>query len=173
MSEERPVDDHIPRDPDRDDEIGPEAEYAVAGSDVDRGELHAQERAPAAVVRSADPRCSFCGYVLSGLSVNQNCPECGKPIWDSNAQLPTSGFAITSMVLGIISVISCVMYGLPSLVLGPLALVFCHMGRNQLRDGVRAGATRGFCNAGFWTGLVGTVLGAVYIGFVVVVIMAM
>ncbi|MCR9075495.1 MAG: DUF4190 domain-containing protein [bacterium] len=170
---DHPIDEHIPRDPDRGDEIGSGAETVFEGSGADLVGAGGDEPVAADVARPPDPRCSFCGYVLSGLSVNQNCPECGKPIWDSNSQLPTSGFAITSMVLGIVSVVSCVLYGLPSLVLGPLALVFSHLGKNQLRDGVRAGATRGFCIAGFWTGIGGITLGAVYVGFFVVIILSL
>lgn len=185
MSDERPIDEHIPRDPDRssdverepiniDAAIEPKQQYPFCGNcGQQRIGLGDADACPSCNARPKDPACSFCGYTLSGLSVNDVCPECGKPIWDSNRGLPTSGFAITSMVLGIVSIVSCTLYGFPSVILGPLALVFCHMGKKQLRNGERAGATMGFCTAGFWTGLVGCLFGLAFIGFFVYIILQM
>jgi len=31
--------------------------------------------------RHATPHCWNCGYELSGLGVDDNCPECGTPVW--------------------------------------------------------------------------------------------
>ncbi len=186
MDDYYPINDNIPRDPDREPEIQlkpvPDPTPRIDATNPypfcsrcgkSRAGLAADERCTYCSTRPEDPTCSFCGYILTGLSVNDKCPECGKPIWDSNILLPTSGYSTASMVLGILSIISCMFYGFPSLVLGGLALVFAHMGRNQLRNGMRAGATKGFCAAGTSCGIVGLSLGMIYLVIILIVIFNM
>jgi hypothetical protein len=120
--------------------------------------------------RPQDPECAYCGYILHGLNAHDRCPECGQLIWDTENAPPTSGYAITSLVLGIVSIASCMSYGFPAIILGPLALIYAHLGRMQLREGKRAGATRSLCKSGFWTGLVGTIIGVIYVAIIAFVI---
>jgi Domain of unknown function (DUF4190) len=116
------------------------------------------------------PRCTFCGYELTGLQVTQSCPECGKPIWDSNIQPPTSGLAIASMVVGITSIPSCMLYGIPALILGPLAIIFGEIAIRQYRRGYRAGNTKGFALTGRICGWISFTLTA---SFLIIMIIAL
>ena len=115
----------------------------------------------------SDPKCTFCGYTLTGLQVNEKCPECGKPIWDSNIQPPTSGLSIASMVVGIVSLVSCFLYGLPALILGPLAIIFGEIANRQHKRGDRAGNTKGFALTGRICGWAGLAMGITVLGFIV------
>jgi hypothetical protein len=192
MSDERPMNDDIPHEPDRDPVEGvvPTEDPQTIGRQPElvqhnqtnmfafcsrcgqsREGLSENSPCQSCDALPNDPKCTFCGYTLTGLNVNEKCPECGKPIWDSNISLPTSGYSITSMVLGIVGIISCMIYGIPSLIFGSLALIFSHLGRKQMRNGERAGATNGFCITGFWTGIAGIVIGAIYACFIVYFIM--
>lgn len=128
-----------------------------------------QPQAPAVAYR--DPLCTFCGYSLLGLRVEEHCPECGKPIWDSNIQPKTSGFSITSMVLGIVGIASCMAYGVPGIILGALAIIFAHMSFKQIQAGERAGSTRGFARTGMICGIVSLTLGLLYATVIVIFIM--
>tara|TARA_A100000171_G_C2134665_1_gene149330 strand:- start:2841 stop:3407 length:567 start_codon:yes stop_codon:yes gene_type:complete len=180
MSDERPVDEHIPRDPDRDDSHN-SGESEAAGIQLERSAPHAfcgrcghsrdglEISTPCLKCGALpnDPKCTFCGYILTGLSVNEKCPECGKPIWDSNINPPTSGLSIASMVLGIVSLISCVMYGLPGIVLGPLAIIFGELSIRQFKRGERAGSTRGFSMTGRICGWISFSVSLTVIGIIV------
>lgn len=177
MDDERPVDEHIPRDPDRDDA----QESGSPFMKLDRIDPHAfcgrcgHSRDGLAISTPClkcgalpnDPKCTFCGYILTGLSVNEKCPECGKPIWDSNINPPTSGLSIASMVLGIVSLLSCVMYGLPGIVLGPLAIIFGEISICQYKRGERAGSTRGFSMTGRICGWISFSVSLTVIGIIV------
>lgn len=177
MSDERPVDDNIPRDPDR-ESVAREPEAAQPEMKLERVNPHAfcsrcgesrdglSETTPCTKCHAAptDPRCTFCGYILTGLSVNEKCPECGKPIWDSNISPPTSGLSIASMVLGIVSIMSCMAYGLPALITGPLAIIFGEISIRQFKRGERAGSTRGFSLTGRICGWIGFTIGATILG---------
>lgn len=80
---------------------------------------------------------------------------------------PTAEGAVASLVLGIVSIaLSCsFITGIPAMVLGRRAI------RDVDNSGGRLGG-KGMAQAGFWTGLVGTVLGALALLFVIVVIAA-
>lgn len=112
--------------------------------------------APAAPFQNV-PLCTFCGYELTGMDVGGNCPECGKPIWESNIQPPTSGLSIASMVCGIVGLMGCILYGVPTLVLGPLAVIFGEIAARQYKRGFRGGATKGFAMTGRICGWIGIV----------------
>lgn len=102
-------------------------------------------------------RCVSCGYVLRGVDVDGHCPECGTPVRVSfSTGLPASGAAIAGMVLGIISVIGCMGYGIPSLICGPLAIYFSRVGQKQVREGSAARSSGGMATAGLVTGIIGT-----------------
>lgn len=73
--------------------------------------------------------------------------------------LPTSGYAVASLVLGIASLALCIFYGLPSLVCGPLALVFSNMAGKDIRAGKVNPSSAGLAKAGKICGLIGLLLG--------------
>ncbi len=182
--DEYPIDDRIPRDPDR-SEQAPPTPSILPGEELqtnhrapgcmtycfscgcDRSGIESNLPCPACGKNPNAPRCTFCGYELSGLRVNENCPECGKPIWDSNIQPPTSGLSIASMALGIVSLVSCIFYGIPALALGPLAIIFGEIAARQHKKGLRAGNTRGFALTGRICGWVGFIAGGTAVGLIV------
>ncbi|WP_406062656.1 DUF4190 domain-containing protein [Streptomyces sp. NBC_01077] len=85
----------------------------------------------------------------------------GQPGWQ---QPPSNGMGTTSMVLGIIAVVGFCMYGL-GVVLGVLALIFGIIG---LKKAGRGEATnRGMAIAGVVLGIIGTLISAVFLGFVI------
>ncbi len=99
--------------------------------------------------------CVQCGYNLTGVAIGSKCPECGRTVAPSfhSQTLPTSGKAVASMVLGICSIFGCGLYGLPSIVCGPLAIIFSVLAKKS--RSVRARSTpphpawrpRGWCAA--------------------------
>ena len=104
----------------------------------------------------ASPRCVSCGYELTGITVESRCPECGQPVWGSAQAKPTSGYAIASLVLGILSTVSCVLYGVPPLIFGTLGVIFGEIAVRHAKQGRAGGSTRGMALAGricSWVGL--------------------
>ncbi|MFG3494563.1 DUF4190 domain-containing protein [Streptomyces sp. NPDC047928] len=79
-------------------------------------------------------------------------------------QAPANGMGITSMVLGIISVVGFCLYGL-GMILGVLALIFGIIGRKRVQRGEANNA--GMATAGIVTGVIGTVLSAAFLGFII------
>jgi len=150
-----PFDDEIRRDP----LAGGRASHR--GHAAHGGEHAPTERAmePTPAPFANAPLCSFCGYELTGMDVGGNCPECGKPIWESNL-LPktTSGLAIASMVCGIVSIPSCIMFGFPSFVLGLLAVVFGMVAGRDIRRGKFSPVSRSYALSGQICGWVGIAL---------------
>ena len=73
----------------------------------------------------------------------------------------TSGKATTSLILGILSLIACAFFtGIPAMITG----------RGAMKEIDASGGTlggRGLAQAGFWTGLVGTILGTCALGAVI------
>ncbi len=109
------------------------------------------------------PRCTSCGYELVGLRVEDNCPECGAAVWASSKPAPTSGLAIASLVLGIVSIVSCIGIGPFAIVPAVLAIVFGEVASRQHKTGIRAGATFGMSLAGRICGWVGLVVSGAFI----------
>lgn len=107
--------------------------------------------------------CVSCGYVLRGIAVDKLCPECGTPVLNSvgRGALPNSGKAVAALVLGIVSILGCTAYGLPSLVCGPLAIYFAQAAKKDMREGAVNPSGRGMATAGFVCGLIGTILAGV------------
>ncbi|MFD3331413.1 DUF4190 domain-containing protein [Streptomyces sp. NPDC058700] len=88
----------------------------------------------------------------------------GYPGQPGYPQSPSNGMGTTSMVLGIISVAGFCMYGL-GVVLGILALIFGVIG---LKKAGRGEATnRGMALAGVILGAIGTLVSAVFLGFII------
>ncbi|MBT2491110.1 DUF4190 domain-containing protein [Streptomyces sp. ISL-96] len=77
---------------------------------------------------------------------------------------PANGFGVTAMVLGIISVTFFCAYGL-GIILGILALIFGILGRKRVARGEATNS--GMALAGIILGVIGFVLSAAFIGFVV------
>ncbi|MGD9690573.1 MAG: hypothetical protein AB7K52_12610 [Phycisphaerales bacterium] len=61
------------------------------------------------------PACQHCGYDLTGMKVEGNCPECGKPIWSAAAPDQADALARRVQLWGILSLV------LLFVCLGPLA----------------------------------------------------
>ncbi len=105
------------------------------------------------------PTCSKCGYHLTGLGVDDVCPECGTTIWRQEGVQSISGFAITSLVMGCLAITWLVMEGIffytvslfgigAVITLGLTGVIFGHLSNAQVRRGTRSGATKGIAIAG-------------------------
>ncbi|MFB3894377.1 MAG: hypothetical protein ACE15C_20425 [Phycisphaerae bacterium] len=84
-------------------------------------------------------------------------------------QLPTSGFSIASLVLGICSIVTCACYGIPSLVCGILGIVFAGKVKQAVDAGTASESSRGLAKAGLICSIIGIVIG---LGYAVVIIAA-
>mgnify|MGYP006433250083 CR=1 FL=1 len=106
--------------------------------------------------------CVSCGYSLRGVAIDELCPECGTPVaYSLNRNQPTAGSAVAGMVLGIVSIIGCFIYGIPSMICGPLAIYFSIQGRKQYEAGDASPGSRSMAQAGLIMGIIGTCLAAV------------
>ncbi|MEX0170263.1 DUF4190 domain-containing protein [Streptomyces sp. LMG1-1-1.1] len=85
----------------------------------------------------------------------------GQPGWQ---QSPSNGMGTTAMVLGIIAVAGFCMYGL-GMILGILALIFGVIGLKKVNRG--EATNRGMAIAGIVLGSIGTVVSAVFLGFII------
>jgi hypothetical protein len=79
----------------------------------------------------------------------------------------TSGYAVASLILGIGAIVTCLCYGVPSLICGILALVFHTSAQRDIAAGCASPNSSGMASAGRICGLIGLVLG---VGFWVVVL---
>lgn len=105
-------------------------------------------------------RCNKCGYDLKGLTIGEFCPECGHQIGMPGSQdAPTSGAAVSSLVLGILAIISCTFYGVPGLIFGPLAMYFASRAKKQVLAGRASPSSLGLAGAGKVLGIIGIVIG--------------
>lgn len=117
--------------------------------------------------------CASCGYDLRGVAIGSVCPECGAPINQVGPAYPgmptqTSGKAITSMVLGIVSLVTCFMYGVPGIVCGIIAVVFARKAEVAIQLGEAPPTSQGMAKAGRICGWIGIALGILYLLFIVV-----
>jgi len=116
--------------------------------------------APAAAFapdQAATKPCPFCGERIAAAAIK--CRFCGEylaaPGRPAGVVITrTCGFAVASLVLGIVSVICC---GL-GLVLGPLAIAFGISGRNKILQSGGMLVGSGMAAAGLALGIIGTVL---------------
>ncbi|GEM_PF-3311221 len=86
-------------------------------------------------------------------------PPTNSPMYNS-APLKTSGFAITSLVLGIVSLLPNPALGIPT---GILALVFGILARSKIKHGLAAGG--GMSTAGIILGIIGLIVSMLIILF--------
>jgi hypothetical protein len=140
------------------------------GHDATNGNDHNTPAAPPRVAREFT--CTACGYALRGLAIDALCPECGTPVLQSigTAAKPTSGNAIASLVLGVVSVLGCSSYGVLSVICGPLAIFFSRRARRQIERGEVGGASNGLATAGLVCGIIGTVIGGLILTLILLVI---
>lgn len=137
---------------------------------------NAPPRDPApADITDVSVRCMACGYNLTGVAIGGRCPECGHAVAPSfnRVNLPTSGLAITSMVLGICSIPACVctlfpFMSFPPFILGVLAIIFSIPAYRQVKRGQCSAGSSGLATAGLVCGIIGTLPGIfIFMMFVV------
>jgi len=118
--------------------------------------------------------CVSCGYNIVGLRLGDRCPECGTQVMQFASQsTQSSGKAITSMVLGIVSIISCMAYGIIGLPCGIIAVVFAKKARIAIQDGTAPVSSQGMATAGKVCGWIGIILSSlmlVYFLFIILVV---
>ena len=149
--------------------------YRLENEPVDRHGRGAQHepsdgsRSPYQPAPRFSVRCVRCGYDLVGLTVGSYCPECGHQVGlGGGMDAPSSGFAVASLVMGILSLLSCSFYGVPALVFGPLAIWFAAKAKAQVHRGEAAPSSLGLATAGRITGIIGlSISAAILILFVV------
>jgi len=117
-------------------------------------------------------RCQSCGYDLIGVVIGDRCPECGTQVMQWASQTQSSGKAITSMVLGILAIITCLGYGILGVPCGIVAIVFAKKARLAVQQGTAPASSLGMATAGRVCGWIGLILSALYliaiIGIVVI-----
>jgi Domain of unknown function (DUF4190) len=78
---------------------------------------------------------------------------------------PTDGQATAALVLGILSLVGVMCYGVPSLIMGPIAIYLGLHSSSRIRGSGGALGGQGFAMAGWICGSIGVLLGALYIVF--------
>ncbi len=82
---------------------------------------------------------------------------------------PTSGYAITSLVLGCLAIMSCAAFGPLAFVFGLPGVIFGHLSTAQVRRGTRGGASRGLAIAGLVLSYIGLSVAVVIVLFFLLV----
>jgi len=130
-----------------------------------------QQAPPAA---GASFPCAYCGYNLAGVTLGQACPECGNVMSNHPSQTNLgSGTAVTSLVLGIVSIVGCMLYGVLSVTCGPLAIYFGMKAHRLIREGKTNPNSRGMATAGKICGIIGTCIGGLYFLFMIVLVVGL
>ncbi|NEB17218.1 DUF4190 domain-containing protein, partial [Streptomyces coelicoflavus] len=107
----------------------------------------------------------------AGAPVGYGYPGYGQGYgWPGMPMAPQNGMGTASMVLGILACALFCMYGVVSLVLGVLAIVFGVKGRRKAELGLAS--NHGQAQAGFVMGIIGVVLGIAVIVLIAVGITA-
>ena len=152
-----------------------DAELIGEGAPVDVSPVASAPVAPPVAGPTASGvRCIVCRHDLSGTAVGAVCPECGAPVTRSlgTATLPTSGKAITSMVLGICSVVFSCACAPPVGVIGVVGLVYYFLAKRDIEAGIVSPSSSGMNVAGLVTSIIGLVVGVgttmLFVFFIVV-----
>lgn len=120
--------------------------------------------------------CPTCGspiHVESGAGSQPQAasvpPPCPTPLAPPPVQgpAPTNGYAIASLVLGILSIVPGVYVG--GLIMGTLAIVFSKMATTRIKAAVGSLNGQGLATAGLVTGIVGLSLSVMVILFFICV----
>ncbi|HHN78321.1 MAG TPA: hypothetical protein ENK11_06580 [Phycisphaerales bacterium] len=111
--------------------------------------------------------CASCGYDLRGVKIGDQCPECGTVVRQYPVQDQIAGKAVASFALGILSLAMCMYYGIPSIILGWLAMRFAKAARLAVQDGAAPTLSLSLAAAGHRCGLIGLILGIVMLVLIV------
>ncbi len=111
--------------------------------------------------------CASCGYDLRGMKIGDQCPECGTVVRQYPVQDQVAGKAVASFALGILSLAMCMYYGIPSIILGWLAMRFAKTARLAVQDGAAPTLSLSLASAGHRCGLIGLILGIVMLVIIV------
>lgn len=159
--------------PRRDEARGDDAAEEAAAKSATKNPADVQ-RTPAAV-RVQAIACPNCRYNLTGATIGMACPECGVVVGSgllgANA-MPTSGKAVASLVLGIIGLVGCCVWGVSGVVCGGLAMILSRGVKEQVLRGEVNPSSQGMATAGFVCGLIGLILGGLVLGIIGVSIIA-
>ena len=144
--------------------------YALEGDDPYNEYGPAQQRQPAAKDWSEGNarHCRNCGFPFGSAGGNF-CSSCGCPIGAIPYNAPMSGYAVASLIMGIMSVLSCLFYGLPTLVFGPLAIMFAGKAKAQVEARQSSPSSLALATAGRVMGIVGL---AIFAAFVLAIVAA-
>lgn len=122
-------------------------------------------------------KCLACGYDISGLGLGERCPECGSEVRQfATSGEQTSGKAIASMVLGIVSIVTCMGYGIIGMPCAIIAIVLAKKARLAIQAGTAPPSSQGMATAGKVCGIVGVVLnsiGLLFLGFYILVMIGL
>lgn len=121
---------------------------------------------------STEIKCMSCGYSIVGLKLGERCPECGTQVMQFASQsTQSSGKAITSMVLGIVSIVTCMGYGIIGLPCGIIAVVFAKKARLAIQAGTAPVNSQGMATAGRVCGWIGIVLSSLMLAYLIFMIL--
>lgn len=115
-------------------------------------------------------RCQSCGYDLIGIVIGERCPECGTQVMQFASNTQSSGKAVTSMVLGIISIIACFGYGILGIPCGIVAIVFAKKARLAIQSGTAPATSQGMATAGRVCGWIGLILSSIYFSIIIAIV---
>jgi len=117
-------------------------------------------------------KCLSCGYSIVGLTLGERCPECGTQILQfASHTAQSSGKAITSMVLGIVSIVTCMAYGIIGLPCGIIAVVFAKKARIAIQDGTAPVNSQGMATAGRVCGWIGIILNSLMVAYLLFIVL--
>jgi len=83
-------------------------------------------------------------------------------------QLPRSGFAVASLIVGLVSIPLCLFFGIPSIVGGALAIVCARKGNMAVEAGRAGQSSAGMAKVGKMFGIIGIVVGGISLAFAIV-----
>jgi hypothetical protein len=83
------------------------------------------------------------------------------------AQPRTDGMAIAALVIGIVAGVGIFCYGVPAIILGPIAIYLGRRAQRQIKASGGALTGNGLAMAGWIIGLVAAILGVIYLLFII------